>query len=90
MDIEADATVTRLREDIRTVDEAILEAVNRRLDLVAEIRRYKERAGAQFVDRDVEQRNLASLQQKNSGPLSADGLAHLYGEILALTKRETA
>ena len=90
MEIEADATVTHLREEIRAVDAAIVAAVNRRLELVADIRRHKERIGAQFLDRDRERLNLEELQRQNPGPLSAEGLEHVYREILELTKRESA
>lgn len=90
MEIDVDARVAHLRDEIRAVDESIVDAVNRRLALVAEIRKEKERSGVPFVDRDVERRNLAALQQKNAGPLSADGLERVYREILELTKRESA
>ena len=90
MTTEVDPTIGRIRENIRVIDEAIVEAVNQRLALVAEIRRHKEQIGAEFVDREVERRNLEALQYKNSGPISAEALAHLYREILALTKRESA
>jgi len=70
------------------VDEAILRAVNRRLELVAEIRRHKEATSVPFVQPDVEERNLQALAAKNPGPLSADGLRGLYREVLDLTKRE--
>ena len=90
MEIEVDTQLARLRDEIRAVDESIVDAVNRRLELVAEIRKEKERSGVPFVDRDVERRNLAALQQRNPGPLSADGREHVYREILELTKRESA
>lgn len=90
MEIEVDAQVAHLRAEFRAVDEPIVDAVNRRLELVAEIRKEKERSGVPFVDRDVERRNLAALQQSNFGPLSADGLEHVRREILELTKRESA
>jgi chorismate mutase len=86
MQSEHDETIARLREAIRAVDLAIVEAVNRRLELVAEIRAYKERIGATFVDRDQERRNLEALKQANGGPLPEDALERLYAEILALGK----
>jgi chorismate mutase len=85
---DADPTIARLRAAIADVDEALVAAVNRRLELVAEIRRAKEAGGMPFVQPDVEQRNLEALAGKNPGPLSADGLARLYRELLDLTKRE--
>jgi chorismate mutase / prephenate dehydratase len=82
-----DPTLARLRAEIAAVDDEIVAAVNRRLELVREIRRLKERIGIPFVDRGREDSNLRRLQEANAGPLSSDGLQELYTELLDLTKR---
>jgi len=84
----SDALVRRLREQIAERDRAVLDAVNARLRLVAELKRYKEDEGIDFVDPDQEERLLQALEQANGGPLSAEGVRRLFNEILALTKRE--
>jgi chorismate mutase/prephenate dehydratase len=83
-----DSELERLRAQIATADREILELVNRRLELVREIRASKEASGLPFVDESQEERLLARLKEANAGPLSADGLEHLFTEILALAKRE--
>ena len=83
-----DAVVVRLREQIAEQDRAVLDAVNARLQLVADLKRHKEREGIDFVDADQEERLLQRLEQANAGPLSRDGVRQLFEEILALTKRE--
>ena len=83
-----DAVTRRLREQIAEQDRVVLEAVNARLRLVAELKRHKESEGIDFVDPDQEDRLLQKLEQANAGPLSRDGVRQLFGEILALTKRE--
>jgi chorismate mutase len=80
--------LTRLREQIATHDRAILAAVNARLQLVAELKQHKQRAGVDFVDPEQEERLVAVLQEANNGPLSQDGVRQLFEHILALTKRE--
>ena len=84
----SDAPVRRLREQIAEWDRAVLDAVNARLRLVAELKRHKEGEGIDFVDADQEERLLQALEQANSGPLSQAGVRKLFEEILALTKRE--
>lgn len=84
----SDALVRRLREQIAERDRAVLDAVNARLRLVAELKRHKEDEGIDFVDPDQEERLLRALEQANGGPLSAGGVRRLFEEILALTKRE--
>jgi chorismate mutase / prephenate dehydratase len=79
-----------LRERIAATDVEILELVNRRLRLVAEIREFKEAHGLEFVDPEQEERLLARLRELNGGPLSAEGVDRLFGEILALVKREVS
>jgi chorismate mutase len=83
-----DPGVERFRRQIAEQDHAILDAVNARLELVAELKRYKESTGIDFVDPEQEKRLLQALEQANAGPLSRDGLRELWGKILALTKRE--
>ena len=51
---------------------------------------YKARRGLEFVDAERERWMLTHLQRTNAGPLTAAGLAELFGELLALTKREVA
>ena len=77
-----------LRERIAATDAEILELVNRRLQLVGEIRALKETHGLAFVDPGQEERLLARLRELNGGPLSKNGVERLFGEILALVKDE--
>ena len=55
---DEDLVLAQLREQITDTDRAIFEAVNRRLKLVAQIRRYKESHGLPLVDPDREERML--------------------------------
>jgi 3-deoxy-7-phosphoheptulonate synthase / chorismate mutase len=79
-----------LREQVSENDRAIVEAVNRRLDLVAEIKRHKEAAGIEFRDPGREAWMLEDLRAANRGPLSDEGLQRILRELLDLSKRETA
>lgn len=78
----------RLRGEVAAADRAILAAVNRRLELVREIKKHKERNSIGFVDPEQERRLIEALQRENPGPLSDDGVRDLYERILALVKRE--
>ena len=89
-DPEHDPLVRELRGRITDADRAILAAVNARIELVRELREHKLAQGWDFVDRDREERLLADLAGENAGPLSEAGLRKLFGEVLALTKREVA
>jgi chorismate mutase/prephenate dehydratase len=84
----ADNEVARFRERITELDRLIVDAVNRRLELVAELKRYKDEHGIAFVDPDRERSMIETRVEENEGPLSADGLRAFYVELLALTKRE--
>ena len=77
-----------IRAEITANDEAIVAAVNRRLELVAELKRYKDANGIAFVDADRERTMIDARAAENDGPLSDDGLRAFYLELLALTKRE--
>src|SRR3954462_12972602 len=82
------AELERLRERVSAIDSKIIEAFNRRLELVAQIKRHKDEHGIAFVDPEREQWMFAHQSQANRGPLTEEGLRALYAELLALTKRE--
>jgi len=79
-----------LRARISATDREIVELVNRRLELVAELKRYKDEHGIDFVDPKREAELFEERTRENGGPLSDDGLRAFYTELLALTKRELA
>ena len=85
----ADSVVERLRDEIMAADRALVETINARLELVAEIRRHKERHDLPFLDPAREEWMLAYLARANRGPLSEEGLAELYALVLEISKRET-
>jgi chorismate mutase len=85
---ENDPLIRQLREQISDNDRAIVEAINARLKLVAQLKGYKESRGLSFVDPEREEWMLQYLARANRGPLSDDGLRQIFEEILDLTKRE--
>ncbi len=78
----------RLRGEVAAADLGLLALVNRRLELVREIRAHKEANGVAFLDPGQEERLVARLKDANAGPLSGDGVEQLFREVLALIKRE--
>jgi chorismate mutase/prephenate dehydratase len=80
--------VARFRAEIGEVDRALLEAVNRRLELVRDLKRYKEEHGIAFVDPSREAALLEERVRENQGPLSEAGVRAFFVELLALIKRE--
>ena len=77
-----------IRGKIAANDEAIVAAVNRRLELVAELWALKAQLGLDTVDPERERRLREQLAESSNGPLSAGGLDRLVTELLDLTKRE--
>ena len=90
MEDGAAETIAEFRRLIAEVDAAVIAAVNRRIQLVAELKRFKEARGVAFVDPEQERRLLAELAKANPGPLSEAGLLDVVAAILAVTKREVA
>jgi chorismate mutase len=86
----ADPVIRQLREQISDNDRAIVKALNRRLELVQKIKRYKESRGLDFVDRSREEWILRDLARANRGPLSEDGVRRIFEAIFELTKDEAA
>lgn len=83
-----DDPIRTLRAELSALDERIVEAVNRRLELVLELKQVKEERGVGFLDPARERWLRTLLGDANRGPLSSEGLDELVTELLALTKRE--
>ena len=87
---EPDPIIRQLREAISDNDRKLMETLNKRLELVARLKRYKDSHGIGFVDPEREEWMLSYLQRANRGSLSAEGLREFYTQVLDLTKREVS
>src|SRR5581483_6852506 len=77
-----------LRAEIAAVDRAILDALNRRLELVSSVRVHKDAAQVRFVDAERESALLRELAALNRGPLSERGLTAVFSAVLDVMKQE--
>ena len=85
-----DPIIRQLREAISDNDRKLMEALNKRLELVGRLKRYKESLGIGFVDPEREEWMLSYLTRANRGPLSVDGVREFFTRVLELTKREVS
>jgi chorismate mutase len=90
MDESTDPVISQFREQISDNDRALVEALNKRLRLVARLKDYKESRGVSFVDPAREEWMLQDLARANQGPVSTEALREFYGAVLDLTKREVS
>jgi chorismate mutase len=88
--VTTDDRIEALRTRLVEQDERIVSAFNRRLELVAELKRVKEELGVGFLDPAREEWLRGHLAGVSDGPLSAGGLGELVTALLDLTKRELA
>jgi chorismate mutase / prephenate dehydratase len=87
---DQDPLIRELREQISEIDRGILDRINKRLELVARLKRHKDEHGISFLDPDREASMVDAQVRENPGPLSEEGLRSFYAELLALTKREVS
>jgi len=83
-----DPLIRRLREQVSDNDRALIEAMNRRLQLVAQMWEYKRSRGLDVLDPEREEWMLRYLSRANRGPLTQQGLEELFRAVLELTKEE--
>jgi chorismate mutase len=76
------------REEITAIDLELLDAVNRRLELVRRLHEYKQAEGLPLRDPAREDALVRGLQQHNPGPLSDEGVSALFRHVLDLTRTE--
>ena len=87
---EPDPIIRQLREAISDNDRKLMEALNKRLELVSRLKKYKESRGIGFIDPEREEWMLSYLSRANRGPLSGDGVRAFFTSVLELTKREVS
>jgi chorismate mutase len=85
-----DPVIKQYREQISDNDVKILEALNKRINLVKSLKEYKETQGLSFYDAAQEDWVITYLCRANRGPLSNEGLREVYQLILQVAKREAA
>jgi chorismate mutase/prephenate dehydratase len=85
---ETDPVIKQFREKISDNDLKLVDALNKRLKLVEQLRNYKLQQGVEFYDPGREEWMLTFVSRANKGPLSADGLHEIFEHILTLTKAE--
>src|SRR5207248_1905392 len=79
-----------LRNEISELDRRLLELLNRRLELVASVRDYKDSAGERWIDPEREAELLQVLVAANPGPLSERGVTSIFSAVLDVLKQEVA
>jgi chorismate mutase/prephenate dehydratase len=73
--------IDKLRREIDAVDEELLELINRRAGLAQRIGGLKQGAPAYRPEREAQ--ILARVQKDNPGPLPAERVASVFGEIIS-------
>jgi prephenate dehydrogenase len=79
-----------LRNEISELDRQLLELLNRRLELVAAVRDYKDSAGERWIDPEREAELVQALVAANPGPLSERGVTSIFSAVLDVLKQEVA
>ena len=75
------------RARIDSIDDSILELLNRRLKYALEINQIKLEQGQRVLDGAREARIRERLSRYNEGPLSDAGLEHIFGTIIEESRR---
>ena len=78
--------ISELRESIDSIDEEILQSINRRLLIARRIGQIKSQKGAQVVDPERENSLIQHLNALNRGPLSKENLYHIFREIITVSR----
>jgi chorismate mutase len=85
-----DPVIRQYREQISDNDLKILEALNKRVQLVKTLKDYKESHGFSFYDAAQEDWVITYLCRANRGPLSNETVREIFGMLLQSVKREAA
>jgi chorismate mutase/prephenate dehydratase len=75
--------IGKLRQAIDVIDENIMDLINQRLLLAAQIGGLKKQGDIQIIDKRRETEIIDRLLEKNKGPLGNDGLRNIFSAIIA-------
>jgi 3-deoxy-7-phosphoheptulonate synthase/chorismate mutase len=77
----SEPTLDQLRSDLAAINASLLDLLNRRARVLADVLRIKEREGIPIFDPAREQQMLADLVARNRGPFPENTIRHLFKEI---------
>jgi len=83
---EQDAQLDALRTEIDAVDQALLDALNRRARLVESVGHLKRGSDTKVYEPTRERRIVERLQRLNEGPFPDAGLGPVFREIISATR----
>ncbi|MBT4496533.1 MAG: chorismate mutase [Gemmatimonadetes bacterium] len=83
--MEMDLNTYRARID--SIDDILLELLNRRLKYALEINQIKLEQGQTVLDSSREQKIMERLQAYNEGPISDEGMKKIFTTIIAESRR---
>ncbi|HEX7582347.1 MAG TPA: prephenate dehydrogenase/arogenate dehydrogenase family protein [Gaiellaceae bacterium] len=86
--MDVPSNLTDLRGQIAAVDRELLDALNRRLELVAHVQEHKHATGTRLIDSKREAELLQQLAAANEGPLSERAVHSLFSAVLDVMKQE--
>lgn len=84
-EVRMDLATFRARID--SIDDIILELLNRRLKYALEINQIKLEQGQQVLDSSREKRIMDRLRKYNDGPLSDEGMEKIFTTIIEESRR---
>ncbi|SMC09063.1 prephenate dehydratase [Nitratiruptor tergarcus] len=81
-----DEKLQKLREEIDSIDDAILELLNKRMEVVKKVGELKNRTNAPIYRPEREIAILNRLKEKNRGPLNDKAIEAIFLEIFAVSR----
>jgi len=82
-----DMDLSTYRARIDSIDDILLELLNRRLKYALEINQIKLEQGQNVLDSSREQKIMERLQAYNEGPISDKGMGEIFTTIIAESRR---
>ncbi|MCH9812819.1 MAG: prephenate dehydratase [Epsilonproteobacteria bacterium] len=79
-------TLEELRVHINTLDDTLLELLNKRMEYVEAVGKVKQNDGSSIYRPEREQQIIQRLCEKNDGHLTPDAIEAIYMEIFAVSR----
>ncbi len=78
--------LNKLRDQLDSIDDQLLQLLNQRMQIVAEVGKVKEKSGGAIYRPEREKSILDRLERNNEGPLNRAAIEALFLEVFAISR----
>lgn len=82
-----ESELLKLRKQIDTIDDQIVECYEKRMDISRQVAEYKIAAGREIFDKNREEEKIRTIKNKTHNDFNSHGIEELFEQIMAVSRK---